>query len=133
MTKNDRALKRYYKAVRGWLPCSQKLKKQILAQIQDSVENYLEQNPEADPTQLQAYFGDPQTIAAAYVENTGTAEILKGLRIRRRVVTAVTAALVIALVLWGSVVTWAAMKTHRNINGYGIQRIIVEETSPFIK
>ena len=117
MKTNDPALKRYYKAIYSWLPCSRKLKKQIIGQIQNCVEDYLAQNPDTDITQLKNHFGDPQAIAATYVENTGTAEILKDLRIRKRIVRIVTSITAAILIMWASVVTWAIVEETYTLNG----------------
>ena len=117
MTAIDPALRRYYRAVCGWLPGSRKLKKQVIAQLRVSVTSYLEQEPDASFDMLRERFGEPQAIAAAYVDNTDTAELLRALRVRRRVVTTVTAAAVIALILWAGVVTWAAVILNNNLHG----------------
>lgn len=117
MTAIDPALRRYYRAVRGWLPGSWKLKKQVITQLRASVTSYLEQEPDASFDMLREHFGEPQAIAAAYVDNANTAELLRILRVRRRIVSIVTAAAVIALVLWASVVTWAAVELNRNLHG----------------
>lgn len=117
MNKNERALKRYYREISSWLPCSRKLKKQIIGQIQRCVEEYLEQNPDADIAQLKNHFGDPQTIAATYVENTGTAEILKDLRIRKRIIRIVATVMAFILIMWASVVTWVAIEANKEVNG----------------
>lgn len=117
MKITDSALKRYYKEISSWLPCSRKLKKQIIGQIQNCVEDYLAQNPDTDIAQLKSHFGDPQTIAATYVENTGTAEILKDLRIRKRIVRIVAGVMAAILIMWASVVTWVAAEANREIQG----------------
>ena len=122
MTANDRELRRYYRAIRSWLPCTRKLKKQIIGQLQSRVQDYLTQNPDTDITELQAEFGAPQTIAAAYVENSGTEEILRGLRVRRRVVAIVMTAVMVVLVSWAAVVTWEVVKLQELPNSY----IVVE-------
>lgn len=126
MNKNERALKRYYKEISCWLPCSRKLKKQIIGRIQYCVEEYLEQNPDADIAQLKNHFGDPQTIAATYVENTGTAEILKDLRIRKRIVRIVATVMVFILIMWAGVVCWATIRTDSLSNG-SVDRVVYEE------
>ena len=116
MTANDRELRRYYRAIRSWLPCTRKLKKQIIGQIQSRVQDYLTQNPDTDISQLQAEFGAPQTIAAAYVENSDTEEILRGLRVRRRVVAIVMTAVMIVLLSWAALVTWAIVKEQDHLH-----------------
>ena len=114
MTANDPALRRYYRAVRGWLPGSRKLRAQVVTQLRDSVESYLVQEPDASFDMLRKHFGNPQAIAASYVDNADTAELLWTLRIRRRVVTTITAAIAVALILWGGVITYAAVKEYRH-------------------
>lgn len=126
MTKNDPALNHYYKEISSWLPCSKKLKKQIIGQIQSCVEDYLAQKPDTDIAQLKNHFGDPQTIAATYVENTGTAEILKDLRIKKRIVRIVAGVMATILILWAGVVTWAAFDAKETIHGQVTNSILDE-------
>ncbi len=121
MTKNDPLLRRYYRSIRKWLPCGQKQKKQIMEQIQSDVQVYCEQNPTADFAQMQATFGEPQTIAAAYVENMDTAQLLKSLRIRKRIVTIVTITVAAILLTWAAIVTWSAHTAHTEIHGTRIE------------
>ena len=126
MKVNDPALKSYYKAIYSWLPCSRNLKKQIIEQIQNCIEEYLEQNPDTNITQLKNHFGDPQTIAATYVENIGTAEILKDLRVRKRIVRIVASVMVAVLIMWAGVVCWAAFRTNTISNG-SVDRVVYED------
>lgn len=109
MSANNPQLRRYYRDIRRWLPCGRKQKQQIMEQIRNDVQVYFGQNPTSDFAQLQQALGDPLTITAAYVENMGTLELLKSLRIRRRIVTLVTAAVTVMLLLWVGVVTWAVL------------------------
>lgn len=117
MKPNDPALKRYYRSIRSWLPCSRRLKNQILSQIQDSVEQYLVQNPDASFSQLESQFGALGTIAAAYVENTGTEEILRRLRIRRRITMIIVGVAAAILLAWASVVTWTVIRSNQVFEG----------------
>lgn len=100
MSKNDKALRRYYRQVRGWLPCGGRLRKQIMEQLRENVEDYLDHHPEADFQQFLEHFGDPKTIAGSYVDAQNTEEILTALRIRRRVVGIVAVVAVLVLLVW---------------------------------
>lgn len=124
MAINDRELRHYFRQIRSWLPCTRKMKRQIMEQIEDRGRDFLEQNPDADLAQLQTAFGDPQIIAAAYVENTGTAEILRSLRIRRRIVTIVVAAVTAMLLSWAVMVTWATISLSNSTNNPYIEMTI---------
>ncbi len=107
--------KRYLRAVRGWLPCSGELKRRIMSQITNGVQEYLAQNPNATFDDLCAQLGSPQVIAAAYIENAATAEILKNLRIRRRIVAIVISAVLVILISWATVVAYEIMKFKKSI------------------
>lgn len=70
-------LKQYYRDIAKNLPVGRKQKQQILLAITQSVEDYLAAHPQADFQAVQEHFGSPQEIAAAYIENMTTPEILK--------------------------------------------------------
>ena len=67
MTTLEPALRQYYREIRSYLPCSRKHKDRILNEIRTNILQYLEENPEVDFAGIQAHFGSPKTIAAAYV------------------------------------------------------------------
>ena len=117
MTETNRALSGYYREIRGWLPCSRKQKDLILSRFRDSVQNYLEENPAADFDQIRSYFGTPEQIAGTYVEELGTAELLRSLRARRKVVSIIAAVAAIVLVSWALVVGWAIRNYNMNLHG----------------
>jgi hypothetical protein len=87
------------------------MKKRTMEQIRKEVTLFLTDHPEADYNAVISHFGEPETIAAAYVESMGTAEILRKLRIRRRIVSAVAIVLAFVVITWAMVVTW---EIHRN-------------------
>ncbi len=116
MNKNQ-AQQTYLRKVRSYLPCSRKVKNQIMAQIADSVGSYLTEEPEAAYEQIVARFGSPETIAAAFVESTGTAEILRALQIRRRIVAIVAGIMAVVLLSWAVVVTWTAINYNNSRPG----------------
>lgn len=122
--------KRYLRAVRGWLPCSGELKRRIMAQITNRVQEYLTQNPKSTFDEICAQFGSPQEIAVACVENTDTAEILKNLRIRRRIVTIVVSAVLVILISWATVITFEIAEFRENIpDTIVVVTDVVEESS----
>lgn len=118
MGKHNGARRRYLWEIRGWLPCSGKLKRGILDRIENTVLEYLIENPEASYEDLTERFGVPQQIAATYVEEMGTNELLRDLRIRRRIVRAVTAAALSVVILWAGLVIASYVDHRRDVNGY---------------
>lgn len=111
-------LNRYYREVRSWLPCSRKLKDSIMSRLQENVRDYLEEHPDADAAQVRAHFGDPEAIAAAYVDEMGTDVLLRDLRIRRKIVSITAGTMAAILALWMGVVGWAIDRELKDSNGY---------------
>ena len=104
MNTAERAAGRYYRKVRSWLPGG-KMRRYVMTQIRETVQEFVQEHPDADVAAIQAQLGTPQEIAAAYVENMETAAVLKGLRIRRRVLFAVCATTLAILISWTVLVT----------------------------
>lgn len=117
MKSRDAALKRYYRTIRSYLPCSRKLKNRILDEIQNSVNGYLEDHPDANISEIETRFGEPKNIAAAYVDDMDTSELLHALRVRRRITTAVVAGVIAALLMWGSYLSYAYVQHTAQLNG----------------
>lgn len=100
MRPANKAARRYLRIVRQLLPCGKKTRTAILAGITASLSAYLEQFPDATYSELEAKYGPPQQIAAAYVENAGTADILKEMRVRRRMLELISFTVTMVLVIW---------------------------------
>lgn len=117
MKASDAALRRYFHNIRSWLPCSCKQKRLILAQVKENIFAFREDHPEADMEAIEAQFGSPRQIAAGYVDDMDTPDLLTALRLRKRIFLAVVAGLLAAMLLWGWGVS-AAILEQRDIN-YG--------------
>lgn len=125
MNSRNSALCRYYRTIRSYLPCSGKLKKQILLEIRTNIGHYLEEFPEAEFTQIEIRFGTPKSIAAAYVDDMDTQELLHALRIRRKITTMLIATLLAIVTMWGTVVTAAYVDAQKQSDGY-FEKIVIE-------
>lgn len=130
MERHSRAVRRYLRETRGWLPCSGKLKREILKRIESTVREYVMDTPNVSYEGLTERFGVPQQIAATYVEEMGTDELLRDLRIRRRIVRAVTAAALAVVILWAGFIGAAYVDHRKDVNGYLVigEIIEIEET-----
>lgn len=111
-------LRRYYRSIRKQLPCTKKEKDRILSEIKTSISFYLEEYPLSDIAQVQAHFGSPQQIASGYVEALNSAEMIRALKLRKRILITVGAVALAMLLLWAGVLTWAAIETNNSNNGY---------------
>ena len=123
MNELQRSLAGYYREIRSWLPCSGKQKDLILSRFRDSVQAYLEDHPTADFAQIRRRFGNPDEIAGSYVEEMGTLELLRIMRIRRRIVAIVAGTAAVILLTWLGVIGWAIAKEISYSNGHIIDEI----------
>lgn len=118
MKKGNIAAWRYLWKVRGWLPCSGKLKREIMARIKTVLNDYLNDHPDADFAELSHRFGTPQQIAASYIEEMNVQDLLKQLRIRKKIIAIVVATAVTLVLLWAGAVTTALIRHINDMNGY---------------
>ena len=116
----DTALKRYYRNIRKDLPCSYKMKKRIMQQIRESVDQFLEQNPDADFDAVQLHFGEPQTIALSYIEDQDAPELLRRMRIRKKVLAIVAGTMALVLAVWMVAMAWAVINEQQTTGGHVI-------------
>ena len=123
MRLKNRQARKYCRSVRSFLPCSVKQRRLILGEIQSNVSAYLEEKPSADFTEIENRFGKPGHIAAAYVDEMGTEELLKQLRVRKRIFAVISAAVMLALLIWGSMVTAVYIEFQKVDNGYSDEAI----------
>ena len=121
----DKNIKKYLRQVRSLLPCNLREKKRMLSDLQGRIGDYLEANPDADFSAVEAHFGTPQQIATAFVDEMGTAELLLKLRVRKRVIR-VTAAFMAAILLGiFTFYTVALIDFYNKTNGY----LIIDQTN----
>lgn len=122
MTQNKQ-IRRYVRAAGSYLPCAGKQKRQLLSALRGEVEAYCAEN---DPADLVAHFGTPQQVAAAYVDDMSTRELLSALRRRRQVLTILVSGVLAALLLWVAALGISLHDYHQAINGWN-EIIITEE------
>lgn len=114
----SKAASKYLRQIRTWLPCSRKTKKRVLTDVENIVSSYLAENPNCTYSQLQDKFGTPRQIAAAQVDEMETPELLRQLRIRRRIVTIILIAAVLFLTIWFGVALIALIDSLQDNHGY---------------
>ena len=95
----DKALRRYYRAIRKRLLCPARLRRRTLEQLQSGVEDFLDAHPGADMAQVTARFGTPEQVADDVLSALEPRELRRYAR-RVHVARAVVAALLAGLVIW---------------------------------
>ena len=93
-------LKQYYRQIQSWLPCGGRLKRRMMASITANIEGYLAQHPQTDFSALQNHFGTPQQIAAAYVDDMDTSELLSAIHNRRKILLSIVYGVTAIVAIW---------------------------------
>ena len=124
MGSNDPGLKEYIRSISCELPCSGKKKKQIISQIRSGIMDYLQENPEADISAIQAHFGTGREIAASFVDYEDASVLLKKMSIKKKVLAIVAGVMAVTLLTWGAVVAWSVIETKKVTDGH--VEVIVE-------
>lgn len=117
-------LMRFLWRIRRSLPCSRKEKLGILMPIRQEVAAFLEANPKASMNAIEARFGSPLDIAAAWLDSADKPKVLRAMQFRKRIAFAILAvvfAVAIARIITLSIRTDAIVKIA---NGYGVTEII---------
>ena len=126
MTHN-KAIRRYCRQVRAWLPCGQKQKRYITQKILVDTTARFEDDGAVTYTALVEHSGMPQAIAAAYIDSQDTAALLRSLRIRRRIMAMVAGTLACILISWAATVTWAIAREICSADGQSTIIITYED------
>ena len=109
-------IRRYVRAVSGFLPCSGKRKKSWLADLRAQAESYVADG--GDAAALEQRFGTPQQMAFSYVDEMPTADLLAELHIRRRLVAVTVIALAAALAILAAALVWQQYTLHKDLSGW---------------
>ena len=125
--RHNKAIRRYCRQVRAWLPCGQKQKRYITQKILVDTTARFEDDGAVTYTALVEHFGTPQAIAAAYIDSQDTAALLRSLRIRRRIMAMVAGTLACILISWAATVTWAIAREICSADGQSTIIITYED------
>lgn len=118
-------LKRYYRQVASWLPCGGKTKREMMARIRATVDAYIAEHPAADLAAIQARFGTPQQIAAAFVDEMETEELLQRINYRNKIIKGFAILAATIILLWTLTVTIALLDSINSSGGHLVDEIIV--------
>lgn len=118
-------IRRYVRAVSGFLPCSGKRKKPWLADLRAQAESYVAEG--GDAAALEQRFGTPQQMAFSYVDEMPTADLLAELHIRRRLVAVTAITLAAALAVYIAALAWQVYLVHDSLNGWSETYIVEYE------
>ncbi len=110
----DKELKKYFCDVSKALICDRKQKKLFISQLEADVEAYLAENEDAEIRQIENSFGSPEVIAASFMENVGTEKLKKSLDVKKAIIIAIVA----ALIIYALFVVISLIDVHGEAHGY---------------
>lgn len=90
--------RRYLARVRRCLTCSAVSRQRLLGQADQMVEDFLQENPEADAAALTAAFGRPREFAAQMLDTLEPGEVDAARKRRQRLCQGGVLALILALI-----------------------------------
>ena len=96
MRTNGFQLRRYYWQISRRISCPACRKRQIMENIRSGVNDFLQENPDADIAAIMQHFGTPEQIAGSYLSEMDPKELQKSLNVRKRIITLVLIAVLAA-------------------------------------
>ena len=127
MVMRNAQMQQYLREIRGCIPCTGKAKREILGKIKAMISAAVSDTPDMTYEMLVERFGTPQQIAASYVDEMDTPELLRKLRMRNKIIAIVCATAAIILAIWVGVVVTATRAHYNSMNGYFEEYVIVDE------
>ena len=125
------ALKKYIRKIKHFLPCSGDEKQYLIAQLQESILDYLEQNPTADFKTLQSQFGTPREIANQYLCDQETAVLLRKINCKKQFLAILSGTVAAILVLWISIIAFDVLAVRKANRGY--LEVVITQSDHFVK
>lgn len=119
----EETVRRYCRAVGSYLPCSRRQKRQILWDLRQRLAEYCGEQPNG--VTLEENFGTPQQVAAGYVDDMDTTELLHALRYRRRVITIVVAGVLTALAVFAVALYMQVHDFHESMDAQLNKEVMV--------
>lgn len=113
VTEKERRI--YMQEIKRNLVCDNKQRKKFLSSFSDNMDEYLNDNPDADFAQLQKDLGTPEEIANAFLENTSASNIKKRMSFAKWIIAGVVVivlSVIVTLVI-------EIIDAHNSNNGYG--------------
>lgn len=117
---NDCELKEYYARISDGILCDRKQKKAFLKELKNNIEEFRLSNPQATISDIEAFFGSPEQIAASFTDNTDSVKLKKKLSVKRIVLFAV----LLALFVYIAFVVISLIDVHTEAHGYFEEKLL---------
>lgn len=127
MMMHNAQARRYLREIQESLPCTGKAKRGITRKINGMIDDAMLDEPDLTYEMLVKRFGTPQQIASSYVDEMETPELLKKLRIKKKIFAVVCATAAIILAIWIGVVVTATQAHYNSMKSFGVETITITE------
>ena len=127
MMMHNAQARRYLREIQECLPCTGKVKRGITRKINGMIDDAMLDESDLTYEMLVKRFGTPQQIASSYVDEMDTPELLRKLRIKKKVFAVVCATAAIILAIWIGVVVTATQAHYNSMNSFGVETITITE------
>ncbi|MBQ6863602.1 MAG: hypothetical protein IJO14_05130 [Clostridia bacterium] len=114
MTKINKDIEKYLSQVKSYLHCKKADKDVILEDIRTAVFEFSEEFAIESIDDIYRRFGTPEEIAKAYLSDAEPSNIKKAINIRKVIIAAVIAVIVIYL----GIMIFVAVDAHNETHGY---------------
>ena len=121
---NDTKLKEYYREIERLLVCKRKQKAEFMSALKADIDEYIATVGQADIENIRAEFGTPKKIAESFLSNSDALTVKKKLDVKRCIIAAVVAALVIYIAF----VVISLIDVHSEAHGYIEEGIMMINT-----
>ena len=114
MKVTEKERKIYMQEIKRNLVCDNKQRKKFLSSFSDNMDEYLNNNPDADFAQLQKDLGTPEEIANAFLENASASNVKKRISFVKWIILGV----VVALAVYITSIITTLIDAHKEYDGY---------------
>lgn len=99
--------------------------------MENSVREFASEQPNADYAAIVKWFGPPEKIAESFVLEMDAAELVRGMKVRDKILLIVVAIATLCVVMRFCMLATAYVKYSKNMNGYAVVEVIEIESVTF--
>ena len=124
MRVTDKELRQYLKSISDLLLCKPKKRKQFMSDFSNSIDDFLQNNPDASINDLEKALGTPQEIAEEFMADVSPKDVKKRVSIARIAIIPITLGVLIIV----AVCVLLIIDAYKNHNSHGEVYIIDKGT-----
>lgn len=116
MKVTEKEQKKYMQEIKRNLVCSKEQRKKFLASFSNNMDEYLNDNSDADFAQLQKDLGTPEEIANAFLENASASNVKKQMSFVKWIIVGVAVVLSVYIIA----IIVVLIDAHKQNSGYDV-------------